>query len=88
MEEQTEIKQEEIKEKSKSLIEQANEAAERIEKANKQQEELLKKNEEIMTRSILGGRSEANIPKKELTEEDKVREQANTYIKSLGMKPI
>lgn len=51
------------------MVSKAEAAARRLEEANKKQEELLAKNEALMTRSILGGRSEVTKqePKKEIT---------------------
>src|SRR3990167_4222481 len=87
MEEET-IKQEENKTEEKSLIEKTEELVKRLEEANKRTEELAKKNEELLSRQILGGRTEAGKQNKEPTEEDKIKEEANKIIKSIGFKPI
>ena len=87
MEEET-IKQEENKTEEKSLIEKTEELVKRLEEANKRTEELAKKNEELLSRQILGGRTEAGKQSKEPTEEDKIKEEANKIIKSIGLKPI
>lgn len=45
--------------KELSLIERADLLAARLEKANVQSQELLKKQEEMLSRELLGGKSEA-----------------------------
>lgn len=50
------------------IVARANEAAERLEAANKQKEELLKREEALRVRESLGGTSEVQQQKKELSD--------------------
>lgn len=76
--------QKEVKEDTISLLDRTLAAVERLEKANKESQELLKRQEEIISRQILGGKSEGGVAPKVITEEDRIKEDANQYMRAVG----
>ena len=69
------------KTEEKTLLQKAEEVAERIEKANKEAKEILERQERLRAEKLLGGTTEAGIPAKERTEEERKREQAKEFFK-------
>jgi hypothetical protein len=72
-----------------SLIEQAEMAAQRLEHANKVMEELVKRQEAIEARRLLGGQSDAGIPREpQITKEQKDRMDMKNYFKGTALEKV
>lgn len=65
----------------KSLYDKTLELVERTEKANKETAELLKRQEDFAARNALGGISGGGLPKVELTEEARLKQEAAEFLK-------
>ena len=66
----------------KNLIEDAMRAADRLEAANKETEKLVARQEAIEKMRMLGGHSEAGVPKQpEMSEEQKLRIDTRNFFK-------
>lgn len=77
-----------VDEKELDMIEKANLAAERIERANEQYKELVKRSEEIESRRILGGRTAAGEPVKEIPAEEKLAIDMKNYFKGTAIEKV
>lgn len=71
-----------------ALVKQAEETAQKL----KQERELLaaerQKIESLMARQALSGRAEAGQTPKVVTEEEKIKAEANVFMKRMGMKEL
>ena len=67
---------------TQSIVDEANAAAQRMEEANKKQEELINRQEAIQVEKTLGGQADAGS--KEMSEEDKITEEAKKALEGTG----
>ena len=73
--------------KTDSKLEDAKDTAERIEAGNKELKELLDRQESMRVQATLDGKSEASIPEKVLTEDEKWAADAKIRYAGTGMDP-
>ena len=86
-EEIKEEEEEELESKSIDMVSKANEAALRLEKANEQHAKLLAKQEALAVERTLGGES-VTTEKKNLTEEEKITQEAKEILKGTGFESM